>query len=108
MFARATLFYRFEGTEAWGCPGRTCVLCSEPQSLVLRRNDCRPVMGQASNDWIHQSHHIVPVHANQFTMRARGEGDLLVFGQAAVDIHRHVVEIPKWRHRARLAIRESI
>jgi hypothetical protein len=41
-------------------------------------------------------------------MRARAEGELFVLREARVRIHRHVVEIPKRRHRARLAIGKGV
>jgi hypothetical protein len=40
-------------------------------------------------------------------VRARIEGDLVVFGQLLGDVHAHVVEIAERRHGAELTIREQ-
>src|ERR1700693_1288400 len=81
---------------------------SAPNNRRLCCNHGGSSVRQLSNQRIHQSHQVVPTHANQFAMRARAESNLLVFGEPRIRIHGHVVEIPERWHRARLAIGESV
>src|SRR5450631_1159393 len=88
--------------------GAPSLLSGSPETAVLCCDHRRVVMSQVSDHRVHQSLHVVPTHANQFAMRARGECDLLVFGQTLIGVHAHVIEIAERRHRARLAIGEGV
>jgi len=65
-------------------------------------------MSEIGDDRVHQSRQVAPMHAHQFAVRARAEGNLFLFGQTRIGVHRHVVEIAKRRHRAGLAVGKRV